>query len=244
MSLRLAAPSRIIDLGAVAELRYIEHDGDRLRIGAMTTQQSVERSPIVDEVAPLLAYAMRFVGHTATRSRGTVGGSACHADPTAELPVVLQALDAELVARGRATDRLIAADDFFESVFTTALKEDELLVEIRIPAGGARPWSFQEVSRRRGDFALVSAAMVAAEDRRLARIVLGGLGSTPIRARRAEQALADGAVAPREVARAAVAGTQPPSDIHASAKTRRHIAETLVRRGIGRMNGNGGRVDD
>lgn len=182
----------------------------------------------------MLAYALPFVGHRATRSRGTLGGSACHADPAAELPVVLQALGAELVARGRAGERVIAADDFFASAFSTTLREDEMLVEIRIPADGARPWWFREVSRRRGAVALVSVAMVAGAQ---ARIVLGGMGQTPVRASRAERLLADGANPPREVARAAVAETQPPSDVHASAATRTHIAESLVRRGIAEVTG-------
>lgn len=222
MNLRVVAPRRIVDLGGVAELRYVEPDGDKLRIGAMTTQETAERSPIVKEAAPLLAHALRFVGYRATRSRGTLGGSACHADPTAELPVVLQALRAQLVARGPSGERLIPADDFFASAFTTALREDELLVEVRIPAARARPWWFREVSRRPGGVALVSVAMVGGDDGAQPRIVIGGMGPTPV--------LADGAGA-----QAAVAETEPPSDVHATAATRRHIAEGLVRRGIAEL---------
>jgi aerobic carbon-monoxide dehydrogenase medium subunit len=237
MNLRVVAPRRIIDLGGVTELRYVEPDGDQVRIGAMTTQESAERSPIVKEAAPILAHALRFVGYRATRSRGTLGGSACHADPTAELPVVLQALGAQLVARGPAGERAIAADDFFASAFTTTLREDELLVELRIPAAGARRWWFREVSRRRGGVALVSVAMVGSDDGAPPRIVLGGMGPAPVRASRAERLLADGADAQREAARAAVAATKPPSDVHASAATRRHIAENLVRRGMAEVTG-------
>lgn len=239
MSLRLAAPGRIIDLGAVTELQFIELDGDRLRIGAMTTQRSVERSAEVAEAAPLLAYAMRYIGHRAIRSRGTIGGSVCHADPAAELPSVLQALGAELVARGGAGERVIAADDFFESLFTSALREGEVLTEIRIPAAGSRRWSFQEVSRRHGDFAIVLAAIAASGNGAPPRIVLGGMGSSPVRALEAERLLADGDTGPDalgKAAEAAVRDTKPSSDFHASAETRTRIAETLVRRGLARMN--------
>jgi CO/xanthine dehydrogenase FAD-binding subunit len=240
MSLRMAAPGRIIDLGAVTELDYIELDRDRLRIGAMTTYRTIERSPEVAEAAPLLAYSMRYIGHRAIRSRGTIGGSVCHADPAAELPSVLQALGAELVARGAAGERVIASDGFFKTHFTSALQEGELLTEVRVPLAGSRRWSFQEVSRRHGDFAIVLAAIAASGNGAAPRIVLGGLGSTPVRALEAERLLADGDTGPdsiRAVARVAVQDTRPSSDFHASAETRTRIAETLVRRGLARMNG-------
>jgi aerobic carbon-monoxide dehydrogenase medium subunit len=166
LNFRLARPSALVDLGAVEELAGIRVEDGTLVVGAMTRQWDLETSP---HVFTLLRAALGFVGHTATRCRGTVGGSLVHADPTAELPVCAVVLGAELVT----SRRTIAADEFFVSVFTTALEPGELLVEVRFPIPSGRT-AFEEHAHRHGDFAVVCAA-VAGE-----RVALGGLGPTPV----------------------------------------------------------------
>ncbi|UGS35982.1 FAD binding domain-containing protein [Capillimicrobium parvum] len=232
MGLRLAAPTRLIDLGRIPELRYVEVADGLLRIGAMTTQRTLERSTAVAEAAPLLAGAMPYIGHRAIRARGTIGGSVCHADPTAELPVVLRALDAEFVAQGPAGPRTIPAEDFFETLFTSALQEDEMLVEVRIPTTTGRRWWFDEVSRRHGDFAIVSCAAIVGRNGDPPRVVLGGMASTPLRVEKAEQHIGGDPEAARAAARVGVQDTDPTTDLHASAATRRRIAEALVARAL------------
>jgi carbon-monoxide dehydrogenase medium subunit len=166
LNFRLARPAALVDLGAIDELRGIRIEGDALVVGAMTTQWDLERSP---HAFPLLCDALAYVGHTATRCRGTVGGSLVHADPTAELPVCALALGAELVTNRRS----IPAEEFFVSVFTTALEPGELLVEVRFPAP-AGPSRFVEHAHRHGDFAVVCVARAGD------RIAVAGVGSTPV----------------------------------------------------------------
>ncbi len=155
---------------AIDELAGIRSEDGTLVVGAMTRQWDLEHS---DEAHPLLREALAFVGHTATRCRGTVGGSLVHADPTAELPVCALALGAELVVAGPGGRRTISAEEFFVTVFTTALEPGELLVEVRFPAPGGG-WAFEEHAHRHGDFAVVCVA-VAGE-----RVALGGVGATPV----------------------------------------------------------------
>jgi aerobic carbon-monoxide dehydrogenase medium subunit len=170
LNFRIARPAALVDLSRVEELAGIRIEGDTLVVGAMTRQWDLEHTA---EAYPLLREALAFVGHTATRCRGTVGGSIVHADPTAELPVCAVALDAELVVAGPAGRRTIAAEEFFLSVFTTALEPGELLVEIRFPPppGGS---AFEEVTHRDGDFAVVCVAVAGK------RVALGGVGATPV----------------------------------------------------------------
>jgi aerobic carbon-monoxide dehydrogenase medium subunit len=170
LNFRIARPSALVDLGGVGELAGIRLEDGAFVVGAMTRQWDLERS---DEAHPLLREALAYVGHTATRCRGTVGGSLVHADPTAELPVCALALGAEFVVAGRDERRTIRAEDFFVSVFTTALEPGELLVEVRFPPP-ITCWAFEEHAHRHGDFAVVCVA-VAGE-----RVALGGLGPTPI----------------------------------------------------------------
>jgi carbon-monoxide dehydrogenase medium subunit len=237
LNLRLTHPSVVIDLGRVTELAGIRPlDGD-VAIGAMTRQRSVERSELVAERSPLLVKGVRQMGHPTIRNRGTVGGSLAHADPAAELPAVVLALDGELVARSARGERTIPAADFFQGFLTTALAPDELLVEVRLPlqSGGS---SLKEVTRRHGDFALAgAAAAVTVEGGRIsdARVALMGVGQQPIRATAAEAVLRGaepGDAAFREAARRAAAGLQPASDVHATATYRRRVAEALVRRAL------------
>jgi CO/xanthine dehydrogenase FAD-binding subunit len=199
LNFRLARPERLVDLNLIPELAYVRKDGAALRIGALTRQATLERSPLVAAEWPLLREATRKVGHAQIRSRGTVGGSVAHADPTAELPVAFTALDASFHLRSSDGARTLRSEELFRWPYTTALAPDELLVEIEVPPlpEGARG-GFVEHARTHGDFAVAGAAVVLAPGKHAA-IALLGAGPKPLRAERAEFALRDGAPA-REVA--------------------------------------------
>jgi carbon-monoxide dehydrogenase medium subunit len=170
LNFRLARPAALVDLGRIEELAGIRVEDGTLVAGAMTRQWDLEHA---GEAHPLLREALAFVGHTATRCRGTVGGSLVHADPTAELPVCALALGAELAVAGPAGRRTVPAAEFFVSVFTTALEPGELLVEARFPPvdGG---WAFEEHAHRHGDFAVVCVAVAGG------RTAIGGVGAAPV----------------------------------------------------------------
>jgi CO/xanthine dehydrogenase FAD-binding subunit len=192
MNFRLARPATLVDVNRVAALAYLRRRGGVLRIGALTRHVTLERSDLVARGWPLLRQAVRHVGHPQIRTRGTIGGSCAHADPTAELPVALTALNARFHVRSRAGARTLAAAEFFVSYLTSALRDDELLVEVEVPAlaAGART-GFAEHARTHGDWALAGAAAVVAPGH--AAIALLGAGPTPVRAREAESALVAGA---------------------------------------------------
>jgi aerobic carbon-monoxide dehydrogenase medium subunit len=238
MNFRIARPKVLIDIGRVPGLDAITRDDGTLTIGATARQAAVERSPLVAETCPVIVEGMRHVGHVATRARGTFGGSAAHADPVAEIPQLLRALDAQITARGPDGDRVISADDFFVGYFANALADDEVLTDVRIPAMAGARGVFLEVSRRHGDFALVSVAVVARMDGSTvgsARIVMGGVSDVPLRAEDAEASLAgaelDDARAV-EAGRLATKDLHPTSDVHASAKYRTRTAGVLVERAL------------
>lgn len=201
MNFRLARPAKVVDMNRIDALAYLRRAGGALHIGAMTRHATIERSGLVARGWPLLQQAVRHVGHPQIRSRGTIGGSCAHADPTAELPVALTALDARFHLRSRTGTRVVAAPDFFVTHLTTALQADELLVEIEVPAlpEGART-AFVEHARTHGDWAIAGAAVVVAP--RYAAIALLGAGPRPVRALAAEAALVEG-VEPAEAARLA-----------------------------------------
>ena len=240
LNLRLARPEVLIDLGRVAELAAISELDGGVSLGAMARQRSAERSELIRERAPLVQQALGHVGHPTIRNRGTVGGSVAHSDPAAELPAVCVALDAELVARGVAGERTIAAEDFAVGFMTTALAPDELLVEVRIPASAATfRTAFIEIARRHGDFALVGvAAAIALDGDGLindARLVFTGVGLMPVRAREAEASLlgTSGDSAALATAADRVTGElQPRTDGHASGDYRRRVAGVLTRRAL------------
>src|SRR3954447_18367440 len=161
MNFRLAVPAIIIDLNRIPELAYIKDDGDTIRIGAMTRQRAIEFSPVVADKLPLLAKAIKLVGHLPTRTRGTIGGSIANADPAAEMPMVLLALEGTVIARGPKGQRTIAASELFQDAMTTALAADEILVEIRLPTALAKAGcAIEEFARRKGDFAIAAIAAV------------------------------------------------------------------------------------
>ena len=240
LAMRLARPTVVIDINELDGLAAIAPtDGGGLTLGAMTRERAAERSPDVATRVPVLAEALPLVGHVAIRNRGTVGGSIVHADASGELPAVALVTDAEMVARSTRGDRVIAADGFFYGHFTTAMADDELLTEVRIPAGApGAGWAFDEVARRRGDFALVgAAAMVAMTDGVIgeARIALIGVAGQPVRAPDTEAALvgqpADASTF-EAAAQEAVAGLEPASDVHGSGEFRRHLAGVVTRRAL------------
>jgi carbon-monoxide dehydrogenase medium subunit len=242
LSLRLAHPAHLIDINRLnGKLSQISQQDGGLRIGALVRQRGAEASPIVRTGCPLLADALPLIGHTQIRNRGTVCGSLAHADPASELPAVALALDAQLVAASKKRSvRTIAAEAFFRGYLTTALEPDELLTEVRLPAWPAGTgWSFQEVARRDGDFALVGVAAAVrldaagtCQDARLAAI---GAGPGPVRGRTAESALRGQPFSPDTVTAAAEAlgkEIDPASDVQATAAYRRHVAVVLARRAL------------
>jgi carbon-monoxide dehydrogenase medium subunit len=185
MKLRLAAPEVIIDLGGLHDLSYVNDQGSYVAIGALTRHHDVEHSDVLAREVPLLAHAAGQVGDPQIRHRGTIGGSIAHADPASDLPAVLLALDATLVARGPGGSREIPIGEFFQSLFETALEPDELLTEIRVPkSASAGSWSFQKFTQRAIDWAIVGCAV---QDGRVALVNMGG---TPLRAAATEAALA------------------------------------------------------
>jgi CO/xanthine dehydrogenase FAD-binding subunit len=242
MNFRLAMPAVLVDLNRIADLGYITREGGTLRIGAMTRHRAVERSVDVLDAAPLLHEAMPFIAHAAIRTRGTIGGSLAHADPAAELPAVMIALDARIRLERPQGTRDVPAAAFFTGLFSTALEPGELVTEIAIdvaPAGDIRTGSaFEEFSRRHGDFALAGVAARVSVDSHGrcadARITLFGVGDRPMLAAAGARAL-EGEVPTPEAIRAAADATarediDPTGDIHASSVYRRHLAGVLTRR--------------
>ena len=247
MNFRLAAPAALVDLGRLTELRGLAAASDKeaggVRFGAMTTHAALETSPLVAQRAPLLAETIGFVAHPQIRNRGTLGGSLAHADPAAELPVVMVALEATLTLQRAGGERRVPAEQFFTGLFATALEPGELVTAIEVPPLPARSgWAFEEMARRHGDYALVGVAVVLRLDPagrcENARVVLLSVGDGPVLARRAMTALAGQAVNAEVIAGAAelVASEDidPPSDIHASAAYRRQLARVLTRRALTR----------
>lgn len=241
MSLRLARPKVIIDINRLSTLSSISPGPNGgLTIGALTRQRAVERSIMVKERSPLLAATMPLIGHFQIRNRGTVGGSLVHADPAAELPAVSMVLGAEFVLKSAHSERIVRAEDFYLDYMTTVIEPNELLTEIRIPE--RRPglgWAIEEVSRRRGDFAMVGVAVLVELDEKGScqdgRIALFGIGGKPVRMQRAE-----GILRGRELDKRALADISkrvsddldPDSDVHASADYRREVGGVLTRRAL------------
>jgi carbon-monoxide dehydrogenase medium subunit len=225
MKLRLAVPEILIDIGRLQELSYIRDAGGHIAVGALTSYHDLARSGLLASELPLLAHAAGQVGDPQVRHRGTIGGSLAHADPAADLPAVILALDATLVARGPSGTRPIEASEFFGGLFETALEPGELLTEIRIPKQAAAGWSFQKFTKRAIDWAIVGVAVQGGN------VALVNMGQTPVRAGAVEQALAAGA-SPRDAAAHAAEGTSPSDDINANRGYREHLAQVLVGRAL------------
>ena len=242
LNFRLARPAVIVDIDRIGDLGAIHDDAaaKEISFGALVRQTDAERSPIVARRCPLLAHALGHVGHRTIRNRGTVGGSLAHADPSAELPLVLRALDGRVRAASSRGERWIDARDLFVGYLTTSLAPDELLVEARfpyLPAGTG--WGFEEFSRRSGDFAIAAVcATVALAGSEIARATIGvaGGGPRPVRAEEAERALAGTLPDAARLGRAAqdaADACEVEGDIHGSAELRRELIATLTRRALG-----------
>jgi aerobic carbon-monoxide dehydrogenase medium subunit len=227
MKLRLAAPEVLIDLGGLRDLSYLTDQGSHIAIGALTRHHDVQHSDILARELPLLAHAAGQVGDPQIRHRGTIGGSVAHGDPASDLPAVLLALDATLVARGTDGTREIPIGEFFQGLFETALEPDELLTEIRVPkpSAGGRGWSFQKFTQRAIDWAIVGVAVQGGH------VALVNMAGTPLRAAAVEAALAGGA-SPAEAAAHAAEGTGAVSDIRATREYREHLARVLTSRAL------------
>jgi carbon-monoxide dehydrogenase medium subunit len=248
LNFRLSRPAALVDLNRIPALAFIRETDGQVAFGAMTRQRTIEFSPVVKAKLPLLSEATRWVGHLPIRSRGTIGGSIAHADPSAEYPAVLAALDGEVRARGPRGERTLRADDLFQTYLTTALEPDEILTEVRLPAMPAgAAYAFEEFSRRHGDFAIVGiAAMVVIDDGRCraARLATAGAGPVPVRLRAAEEILVQEGVGERAIAAAAARAAElvsPDSDLHASADYRRNLTRVLTGRALTRALGRAGR---
>lgn len=240
MNFRLAQPAVLVDLNRVPELAFLEEDGrGGLRIGAMTRHRTLERSSQVARRAPLLHAAMPHIAHVQIRNRGTIGGSLAHADPAAELPAVMVALDARFKLVSERGERWVAAADFYQGLFTTALEPDEILTEVAVPAPAPRTgWAFQEIARRHGDYAIVGVAATvrldAAGRADQVKLVYLSVGEGPTAAQQAAASLHGQAPTPARIAEAARlaahADIEPLADIHATVGYRRHLIEVLGER--------------
>ncbi|MDP2294502.1 MAG: xanthine dehydrogenase family protein subunit M [Pseudolabrys sp.] len=230
LNMRLSAPSLLIDLNGIEGLGGIAHKGSAIEIGALARHVQAERSDVIARHAPLIARAMPFIAHPAIRTRGTLGGSIAFADPAAELPACLLALDGEIDAQGPTGKRTIKAKDYFKGLYETALGPQDILTAIRLPAADATTRiGFAELARRHGDYAIVGlAASARADGKGLAdvRLAYFGVGNTPLRATASEAALARGDVD----AAVAALDLEPHDDIQATGAVKKHLAGVLLRR--------------
>ncbi|MFN3656612.1 MAG: FAD binding domain-containing protein [Pseudolabrys sp.] len=240
MAMRLARPTRLVDIARIAELSFIRAEGDAVAFGAATRQCLIERDALARTRLPLIARALPHIGHAATRARGTIGGSLAHADPAAELALAAVTLDATLYYRSASETGQIAARDFFLGPTITALPMGALLTEIRVPAwSGKVGVGFHEVNARASDFAFVSAAaqVELADDGTANRIAIGvgAIADVPLHLDAAAEALRGTDLSPAtvtEAVRAALADVETVADLHASADYRRRVAATLAARAV------------
>jgi aerobic carbon-monoxide dehydrogenase medium subunit len=239
MNFRLATPAAIVDLNRIPGLAAMTVTDGVVSIGAMARQRQIEFAPLVAENLPLLQEAVRWIGHLPTRTRGTIGGSLANADPAAEFPMVLQALEGEVVVRGPQGDRRIAAPEMFVAPLTTSLNPDEIITEVRFPAmGPGSRYAIEEFARRKGDFAIAAIAVMLLRDGErctAARLATAGVGPVPVRLREAEAIVEERGLGEAAVAAAADKAAElvePMSDHNASADYRRHLTAVLTRRAV------------
>ena len=226
MRFRLATPTMLIDVGRINDLSYIRQENGHVAIGAMTKHMDLETSDILAEACPLLKYVASLVGDPSVRHKGTLGGTMAHADPASDLPAAVLALGGTVVVQGPSGTRDIAATEFFTGYFGSMCAPDEMIVEIKVPAntGG---WNYQKFNRRAQDWAIVGVCVADGGK----GISLVNMGSTPLRATAAEEALAGGASA-ADAAAMAADGTSPPEDLNADATYRSHLAKVLTGRAL------------
>jgi carbon-monoxide dehydrogenase medium subunit len=241
MNFRVVQPSVLIDLNKVTELSYIHEDGDVLRIGSMARERHLEFDSSIAKHTPLLHEAVPFIAHPQIRNRGTIGGSIVHADPAAELPVLMTALSARLKARNASSERWIDAQDFFIGMFTTALEPDEVLVEIELPFSPARTgWSFMEVAPRAGDYAMMGVAALVTLDEAgkcmRAKLVYLNAGEGPVEAKDAGQLLEGETLNDELIESVASKASQeeinPFGNVHTSPEFQRHLANVLTKKAL------------
>ncbi|MDX1377248.1 MAG: xanthine dehydrogenase family protein subunit M [Anaerolineales bacterium] len=239
MNFRIAQPSMLIDLNRISDLNYIREEEDVVRVGAMTRERQVEIDASIEKRTPLLFEAAPNIAHPQIRNRGTIGGSIVNADPAAELPVLMLALDARLKARKSSGERWIDAKDFFVGMFTTALEPDEILVEIELPFMPAQTgWSFMEVAPRAGDYALMGVAAQVTLDKdgtcKNAKLVYLNAGDGPVDAKEAAQSLVGEKLDDKLIESAAAMASEkeitPFGNIHASPEFQTHLANVLTRK--------------
>jgi carbon-monoxide dehydrogenase medium subunit len=242
MNYRLVQPSALIDLNEISELDHISISAERdLCIGAMTRQRRIEFDPDVEKAMPILHETIPYIAHPQIRNRGTIGGSLVHADPASELPVIALVAGAQIRVKSHLGERWIPAEDFFQGMFMTDLQPDEILVEVRSPAMPSRTgWSFVEVTRRAGDYAMMGVAiLVSLEDDgrcKEARMVYLNAGDGPIEARGAADTLRGEAYSEDVVEEAASKASEeeidPMGSVHATVKYQRHLAHVLTKRAL------------
>jgi aerobic carbon-monoxide dehydrogenase medium subunit len=240
MKVRLAAPTLLVDLRRIPGLHGIDQDGGGTRIGAMTRHADLQQTPELGVVSR----AAGLIADQQVRNRGTIGGSLAHGDPASDLPTVVLTLDGEVVARGPSGERTIAARDLFEDYLTTSLAHDELITEVRLPSQDGWGFGYQKFNRRAEDWAMVGVCALvkkgsdgSCED---VRIGLTHMGSTPLRANAAEEALRGQGLDAGSIERAAeqaAEGTEPPGDLNATPDYKRHLARVLTRRALEEASG-------
>ena len=242
LAMRLQAPSLLVDISHIDSMKGISLDGDWLRIGALTRHFETLSDPLIREHAPLLSEAAPFVAHPAIRNKGTLGGSVALADPASEFPAMMLALGEQMEIAGPSGTRRVAADDFYIDLYQTAIEPGELLIALHVPV--VKPnqlWAFDELARRRGDYAIVGAGVIASLDGEVAsdaRIVFISVGPTPVRAKAAERALIGSRLDAEAIQRAQVAletDLDPPDDKHITSAMRMHLARVLLGRLLRRV---------
>ncbi len=239
LNFRLLEPAWLVDINRIPDLDGLREDTGTIRIGALTRHKTTESSPLIANALPVVAAAMSHVAHFGVRNRGTIGGSLAHADPAAELPMMAMLLDASIITQSANGQRTIAAKDFFQGSLATALEPTEIITAVALPKlPAATGWSFEEISRRPGDFAVAAVAITITQQGGRcthARIALAGVGATPMRFPQAEHMLV-GQTIDSTIANAAAAMAReqcaPQSDLHGSADYRRHLVGHLTARGI------------
>lgn len=239
MKLRLAAPEHLVDLGRLKDLNYIREENGALHIGATTTHQEVAASALTRAKCPLLAQTAGGVGDPLVRNRGTIGGSVAHADPSADYPAALQALEAKILLKGVKSERTVAAVDFFLDTFTTALEPGEIAREVIVPVEkGSTGTSYEKVQQKASGFAVVGIAVrieKSAGKIAWARVGVTGLSNHAYRATAVEEALVGTSGSAAEVQNAAAnvtQGVEANSDLHASAEYRKHLAVVHTARAL------------
>ena len=235
LKLRIARPAKLVDIGRLSDLAYVRDGGTHIAIGALSRHAAVASDALLEEHCPIVSHTAGQIGDPQVRHRGTLGGTLSHGDPASDMPAVMLALGAELVARGKGGERVIAATEFFTGVFQTALAPDEMLVEARVPKlASSTGWAYVKAHRRAQDWATVGvAALVHRDNGSIAGASIGlvNMGGTPLRAKATEDALAGGSSA-ADAASLVTDGTEPPSDQAGSSEYRAHLAQVIARRAL------------